>query len=70
MANRLTEYQQSQQVPVSAWPATMSPDGPTMQQRGEAILGQATRWVVEHPEIALTGAVLTGVVLGWLIKRR
>jgi hypothetical protein len=48
----------------------MSPDGPTMQQRAEAILGQAGRWVVEHPEIALTGAVLTGVVLGWLIKRR
>jgi hypothetical protein len=70
MLNRLAEYEQGQQVPASAWPASMSPDGPTIQQRAEAILGQASRWVVEHPEIALTGAVLTGVVLGWLIKRR
>ena len=70
MNNRLAEYDQSQNVATAAWPATMSPDGPTMQQRAEAILGQASRWVVEHPEIALTGAVLTGVVLGWLIKRR
>jgi len=70
MNNRLAEYEQAQQVPASAWPATMSPEGPTIQQRAEAILGQASRWIVEHPEIALTGAVLTGVVLGWLIKRR
>jgi ElaB/YqjD/DUF883 family membrane-anchored ribosome-binding protein len=70
MNNRLAEYDQSQQVPASAWPATMSPEGPTMQQRVEAIAGQASRWIIEHPEIALTGAVLTGVVLGCLIKRR
>ena len=70
MNNRLVEYEQSQLVPASAWPASMSPDGPTIQQRAEAVLGQASRWIVEHPEIALTGAVLTGVVLGWLIKRR
>jgi ElaB/YqjD/DUF883 family membrane-anchored ribosome-binding protein len=70
MNNRLAEYDQSQNVAAESWPANMSPDGPTMQQRAEAMLGQASRWVVEHPEIALTGAVLTGVVLGWLIKRR
>jgi hypothetical protein len=48
----------------------MSPQGPTMQQRAAALLGEAGRWIVEHPEVALTGAVVTGVVLGWLIKRR
>lgn len=70
MINRLAEYDKPPQVATSAWPASMSPQAPTIQERAAALLGQASRWIVEHPEVALTGAVVTGVVLGWLIKRR
>jgi ElaB/YqjD/DUF883 family membrane-anchored ribosome-binding protein len=69
MANRLAEFDLSQKPRSAARPA-MSLDAASMQQRAEALWGQASRWVVEHPEAALTGAVITGVVLGWLIKRR
>lgn len=68
MANRLAEYE-SRQVPQgSHW---AQPNQATdMQSRFNSIMKQATHWIVEHPEIALGAAVVTGVVLGWLIKRR
>lgn len=69
MINRLAEYDRPQ-LPPTAWLPVIGPGDPTMQRRFEALIGQASRWVVEHPEIALTGAVVTGVVFGWLIKRR
>lgn len=68
MINRLAEYEPARAP--SDWRQATTPGGPTMQQRAEELWGQATRWVVQHPEAALAGAIITGVVLGWLIKRR
>jgi ElaB/YqjD/DUF883 family membrane-anchored ribosome-binding protein len=69
MVDRLAQYEQPQSPPTFWRPAGM-PHPNDLQQRANALLNQATRWIVEHPEVALTGAVVTGVVLGWLIKRR
>ena len=69
MIDRLAQYDQAQ-LPSTVWQPAGTPGEPDMQQRFQATFGQATRWIVEHPEVALTGAVVTGVVLGWLIKRR
>lgn len=68
MANRLAEYENRQAVQGSYWgpPA----QGTDLQGRFNSMMKQATDWIVEHPEIALGAAVVTGVVLGWLIKRR
>ena len=68
MVDRLAEYERAQSP--SDWRQATPPGGPSVQQRAEELLGQATRWIVQHPEAALAGAVITGVVLGWLIKRR
>ena len=69
MVNRLAEYEQAK-LPAAAWsPAgDQTPQG--WQDRLSSVASQANRWVLEHPEIALTAAVVTGVMLGWLIKRR
>jgi len=69
MANRLAEYEQSQ-LPLAAWRPAGDHTPPTWQDRLGAVASQANRWVLEHPEMALTAAVVTGVLLGWLIKRR
>jgi len=69
MIDRLAQYERAQ-LPPMAWRPAGTPTGRDLQQRFQALLGQATRWIVEHPEVALTGSVVTGVVLGWLIKRR
>jgi len=69
MVNRLAEYEQSQ-LPSAAWRAAGDNTPPGWQDRLGALANQANRWVLEHPEMALTAAVMTGVLLGWLIKRR
>jgi len=69
MANRLTEYERAATPPGAArWPQDMQLHD--WQSRLDSFAKQASQWIVEHPEIALTTAVVTGVVLGWLIKRR
>jgi len=69
VANRLTEYEQGSRTGAEAnWPADMQ--SPDWQSQANKLMQQASQWVAEHPEIALTTAVVTGVVLGWLIKRR
>jgi len=74
MVDRLTQYEQ-ERSPASWWPVA----GGSIEQRSTLAVMQrqfgdwcagVTKWVIEHPEVALTGAVTTGVVLGWLIKRR
>jgi len=68
MANRLAEYEQARSVQGSLWPARARSQN--MQQQLDGFMNQAKRWIVDHPELALTTAIVTGVVLGWLIKRR
>lgn len=70
MANRLAEYEQraAQTSQGAQWPQDMQSDA--WQARLNSLTQQASQWIVEHPEIALATAVATGVVLGWLIKRR
>jgi len=68
MSNRLAEYQKAQS-PAAWWPAGLPGGGNTQQQMASA-MNQATNWVTKHPELALTAAAVTGVILGWLIKRR
>lgn len=36
----------------------------------ERVLRSTEQWLVEHPAICLSGAVIMGVALGWLVKRR
>ncbi len=67
MANRLAEYENRQAPLGSQWGKSQSQD---LQTRFNSLMKQATHWIVEHPEIALGAAIVTGVVLGWLIKRR
>jgi len=69
MANRLAEYD-TPHLPAAAWRSGSPPKNQDMQQRMNPLLKQGSRWIVEHPEIALASAVITGVVIGWLIKRR
>ena len=69
MANRLLEYDQAQPAE-SGWSLPSVASGQALQKQAQLAWNQATRWIAEHPEISLTGAVVTGVVLGWLIKRR
>jgi ElaB/YqjD/DUF883 family membrane-anchored ribosome-binding protein len=69
MANRLLEYEQSPSSDGS-WSLASFPSSQALQKQAQSAFNQATRWVAEHPELALAGAVVTGVVLGWLIKRR
>jgi len=72
MANRLLQYEDSR-TPASGWAISSLPSLPSpqsMQRQAQSAWNQATRWVAEHPEAALGAAVITGVVLGWLIKRR
>jgi len=67
VANRLAEYERAQSPPGAVWPQASPQD---LQGRVNNWMQQASQWVVEHPEIALTTAVVAGVVMGWLIKRR
>jgi ElaB/YqjD/DUF883 family membrane-anchored ribosome-binding protein len=67
MANRLAEYQQSQSSSGWSMPQVSTDD---VQRRMQSLLAQGQKWVVENPEAALAAAAVTGVVLGWLIKRR
>jgi len=69
MVNRLTEYEQAQ-LPSAAWRPAGDTRAPSWQDRVGGLTTSATKWVTEHPEIALTAAVAIGVVLGWFIKRR
>jgi len=69
VVNRLAEYDQSK-LPPAAWRAAGEPAQPDWQDRLNMLASTATRWVTEHPEIALTAAVATGVIVGWFIKRR
>jgi len=69
MVDRLSQYEQASPS-LMDWKSAGMPTTRDMQQRANALMEQATRWIVNNPEIALTGAVVTGVVLGWLIKRR
>jgi ElaB/YqjD/DUF883 family membrane-anchored ribosome-binding protein len=69
MANRLAEYERALLPQGARRPAGQS-GAQTTQQRIGSLFQQASRWIVQHPEIALTTALVTGVVLGWLIKRR
>ena len=69
MANRLLEYEDSRPA-TSGWSLASLPSSDSLQKQAQSAWNQATRWIADHPELALTGAVVTGVVLGWLIKRR
>jgi len=69
MVNRLAEYEQTQ-LPSAAWRPTGNSRSPSWGDRLGSLAQQANRWVREHPEMALTAAVVTGVLVGWLIKRR
>jgi len=69
MINRLTDYERPK-LPPAAWRAAGQPAQPDWQDRAYALMGDTTRWVREHPEMALGAAIATGVLLGWLIKRR
>jgi len=69
MANRLVEYEKSQ-LPSAVWRPAGDEMAPGWQDRLGALASQANRWMLEHPEMALTAAVVTGVLLGWFIKRR
>jgi len=74
MVDRLAEYERGSSPP-SLWPApSRSLEERSslafMQNQFGAWCANTTKWLIEHPEIALTGAITTGVVLGWLIKRR
>jgi ElaB/YqjD/DUF883 family membrane-anchored ribosome-binding protein len=68
MANRLLEY--DQRSTDSRWSLPSLPSSESLQKQAQSAWNQATRWIAEHPEAALGAAVFTGVVLGWLIKRR
>lgn len=71
MSNRIAEFEQTQLPPPGAWwPAGGHQSTSDWQRQAQKYLGQATEWVKENPEIALSCAVITGVVLGWFIKRR
>jgi hypothetical protein len=74
MVDRLAEYER-ERSPGFGWPAlTRSLEERSTLSFMQNSFGQwcasATKWAIEHPEIALTGAITTGVMLGWLIKRR
>lgn len=71
MIDRLAEYTRPNSQPSSsAWSALGMPNNADMQQQAKELAGRATRWIMAHPELALGSAVVTGVVLGWFIKRR
>lgn len=69
MANRLLEYEQTQPA-AGNWPLPSLPSSQSLQKQAQSVWNQATHWIAGHPEVALVGAVVTGVMLGWLIKRR
>lgn len=54
----LAVRRQREAAPGTAGPAKESA-APTM-----------TRFIVEHPVLALSAALIAGVFLGWLVKRR
>ena len=71
MANRLLEYESRPAGSGWSLPSMSSlPSSEALQKQAQSAWNQATRWIAEHPEAALGAAVVTGVVLGWLIKRR
>jgi hypothetical protein len=71
MANRLLQYDETQSPSGWSLPSLSSlPSSEALQKQAQSAWNQATRWIAEHPEAALGAAVVTGVVLGWLIKRR
>lgn len=68
--NRIADYEATQ-APTGGWWSTGQPTTTEdLKQQANAYFQQATDWIKQHPEIALTSAVATGVVLGWFIKRR
>lgn len=67
MANRIVGYENSPSQSMVPSPNEMQEE---LKERAGAIWKQATKWVVDNPEMALTAAVITGVLAGWLIKRR
>jgi len=69
MHNRLAEYDRAL-VPAAVWQPAGEPGEVNWQQRITVLTGNVSRWITEHPEIALATALTTGLVLGWLIKRR
>lgn len=69
MSNRLAEYEKVGAVEGARWPAGRGGDQ-NLQRRMASLFNQATVWVKQHPEIALTAAVVAGVMIGWLTKRR
>jgi len=69
MIDRLAEY--ARPSPASGWGAALGmANSADMQHQAKELAGRATRWIMAHPELALGSAVVTGVVLGWFIKRR
>lgn len=66
----------------SDWQATQNDAGvgqwvaraqPMLQETGDRLnrlRHTAERWIKQRPELALGFALCTGVVLGWLVKRR
>lgn len=69
MANRLADYDPAPIPEAAYWPAGYHGEQ-SVQDRLNSLFEQSTEWIKQHPEIAVTAAVVTGVVLGWLIKRR
>lgn len=70
MANRIVDFTAPQSHEGAWWPTQLQSQTEGMQQQVNSFLTQGARWVSEHPEMALTSAVVTGMVLGWFIKRR
>lgn len=70
MIDRLAEYTRPNSQLSSTWSALGMSNSADMQQQAKEFAGRATRWIMAHPELALGSAVVTGVVLGWFIKRR
>jgi len=69
MHNRLAEYERAQ-LPAAVWQPAGKASALSWQQRLSQLASETSRWITEHPEIALATAMTTGLVLGWLIKRR
>jgi hypothetical protein len=68
--NRIAELEANPPPAGAWWPAEPPTTSEDLKRQANAYLQQATLWIKQHPEIALTSAVVIGVVLGWFIKRR
>ena len=71
MANRLLDYE-ARPASDPAWGKADQPFDPTAPQRGDWTdwKNAVENYIAANPGIGLGAALLAGVLLGWLIKRR